>query len=79
MLGDYQRIYGLSVDQICPFKLACSFRHDVRHLEFVNPEDTGFGIKKGQAQETKGGEGQSRIRIEWFFITVIRKKIINLK
>ena len=78
MLGYYQRIYGLSVDQICPFELACSFRHDVRHLGFVNPEDTGFEIKKERAQE-RGGEGQSRIRIAWFFITVICKKIINLK
>ena len=57
MLDDYQLIYGLSVDQICPYDVVCYFPHDVRHPAFVNPEDTSSRLKTDQAEETKGGEG----------------------
>ena len=62
------------MDQICPFEVVCWFSHDVRHLEFVSPEDTEFKVKKyRQAEETKGGEGlgtfnRSSLPIARFFL-----------
>ena len=46
MLDGYQRIYRLSADQISPFAVVCWFSHDVRHLEFVSPEETGLEVKQ---------------------------------
>ena len=74
MLGDYQRIYGLSVDQICPFELACSFRHDVRHLEFVNPEDTGFEIKKDRRKKLREGRVKAEFESHGSSLPLYAKK-----
>ena len=41
------------MDQICPFEVVCWFSRDVRHLEFVGPEDTGFKVKKRQLRMGK--------------------------
>ena len=46
VLDGYYRIYGLSIDQICPSEVVCWFSHGVRHLEFVSPEEYWVRIQK---------------------------------